>query len=74
MTMASAPCCATVFEMLDDVLHVDARELAIGKRPGVTVEILDVVLGGIRVRVDADGVGRRLALGAPDVEGRCLSL
>jgi hypothetical protein len=57
-----------VLQVLDDMRQVNARELAVGERPRVTIQIPDMLGGGIRGHVDAHGVGLDFALAAPDVQ------
>jgi len=59
--------------VLDDVRHVDARKLAVVERPGVAIEIPDLIGGGIGGRVDPDRIRLDLPLATSYIQGQSVS-
>ena len=62
-----------VIEVLDDVGHVDTRKRVVRERPGVNIQVPDVVGGGIGRNVDSDGVRFDFARAAADIQDHSLT-
>ncbi len=60
--------------MFDDMRHVDAIELPVFERPGVSIEIPHFIYGIAGEEIDADGIGLNLTLAASHIQNHLFNV